>query len=132
MKKVRVLTYGTFDTMHWGHINILKRAKLLGDELYVGISSDSFNKAKGKVSFHDEITRKEMVDSIKYVDESFMENSWEQKVSDIKEYNIDIFVMGDDWQGRFDFLKDEGVKVIYLPRTKTISSTEIKKILAGE
>ncbi len=134
MKKsnINVLTYGSFDTMHWGHINILKCAAELGDNLYVGISSNSFNELKNKKTYHDENIRKMMVDSIKYVSKSFFEYSWDQKAADIKKFNIDIFVMGDDWKGKFDHLSDLGVKVLYLPRTKSISSTQIKNILIEE
>lgn len=126
MKKI--LTYGTFDTMHWGHINILKRSAELGDYLLVGISSDEFNKKKGKTSYHNFETRKEMVESIIYVDKVIPEDSWDQKIRNIIDYDIDLFVMGDDWKGQFDFLK-EYCEVLYLPRTKSISSTQIKEIL---
>lgn len=129
MKKI--LTYGTFDTMHWGHINILKRASELGNYLLVGISSDEFNAIKGKKSYHDFETRKQMVESIVYVDKAIAEHNWDQKVKDIKDYDIDVLVMGDDWEGEFDHLR-EYCEVIYLPRTKSISSTQIKKILSQE
>lgn len=129
MKKI--LTYGTFDTMHWGHINILKRASELGNYLLVGISSDEFNKVKGKKSYHNFETRKQMVESIVYVDKAIPEHDWDQKIKDIRDYDIDVLVMGDDWEGEFDFLK-EYCEVIYLPRTKSISSTQIKKILSEE
>ncbi|MED4039117.1 glycerol-3-phosphate cytidylyltransferase [Niallia taxi] len=128
MKKV--ITYGTFDLLHWGHINILKRAKDLGDYLIVAISSDEFNDIKGKKSFHSYENRKFILEAIKYVDEVIPENTWEQKVIDVKENEIDTFVMGDDWEGKFDFLK-EHCNVVYLPRTEGISTTQIKTELAA-
>ncbi|SCK04693.1 Glycerol-3-phosphate cytidylyltransferase [uncultured Clostridium sp.] len=126
MKKV--ITYGTFDLLHYGHINILKRARELGDYLVVAISSDEFNKLKNKKSYFSYEERKLMVESIRYVDEVIPENTWEQKIEDVKEHNIDVFVMGDDWEGKFDFLK-EYCEVIYLPRTEGISTTQIKQEL---
>ena len=126
MKKV--ITYGTFDLFHVGHLNILKRAKELGDYLVVAVSSDDFNAIKGKKCAIPDYERMAIVDAIKYVDEVIPENSWEQKIQDIKEKNIDIFVMGDDWQGKFDFLNDY-CEVVYLPRTPDISTTKIKKDL---
>lgn len=127
----RVITYGTFDLLHYGHINLLKRAKQLGDYLIVVVSSDEFNLLqKNKICYFSYEHRKSLVESIRYVDLVIPENSWEQKRSDIKEYHIDTFVMGDDWVGKFDFLKEEGVEVIYLPRTKEISTTKIKEDLA--
>lgn len=124
MKKV--ITYGTFDLFHYGHLEILRRAKELGDYLIVGLSTDKFNIEKGKISAFSYEKRKEMLESIKYVDKVIPESNWEQKVKDIHDFDIDIFVMGDDWTGKFDFLKKEGVEVIYLPRTPDISTTEIK------
>ncbi|MBM6860744.1 glycerol-3-phosphate cytidylyltransferase [Clostridium saudiense] len=126
MKKV--ITYGTFDLLHYGHINILKRARELGDYLVVAISSDEFNKLKNKKSYFSYEERKLMVESIRYVDEVIPENTWEQKIEDVKEHNIDVFVMGDDWEGKFDFLK-EYCEVVYLPRTEGISTTQIKQEL---
>jgi glycerol-3-phosphate cytidylyltransferase len=126
MKKV--ITYGTFDLLHWGHINLLKRAKQLGDHLTVAISSDEFNAIKNKKSYHSFENRKMILESIRYVDEVISENDWEQKVSDVVDNDIDIFVMGDDWKGEFDFLKDY-CEVVYLPRTIGISTTKIKKDL---
>jgi len=125
MKKV--ITYGTFDILHYGHINLLRRAKALGDYLIVAISSDDFNAIKGKKAYYPYEIRKMMLESIKYVDEVIPETCWEQKVQDMHKYNIDIFTMGSDWEGKFDFLKNEGVEVIYLPRTEGISSTKIKE-----
>lgn len=123
-----VLTYGTFDLLHYGHINLLRRAKKLGDYLIVGLSTDSFNKLKNKKSFYNFEDRKRLLQSIKYVDKVIPENSWEQKINDILKYKIDIFVMGDDWKGKFDFLQSY-CKVVYLKRTKNISSTKVKEYL---
>lgn len=126
MKKV--ITYGTFDLLHRGHINILKRAKELGDYLVVAVSSDEFNEIKGKKAYHSFEDRKYILEAIKYVDEVIPEHHWDQKISDVQEHEIDVFVMGDDWEGKFDFLKDY-CEVIYLPRTPEISTTKIKKDL---
>lgn len=125
----RVLTYGTYDLLHYGHLNILKNSKSLGDYLIVGLSSDEFNLMKNKKSVMSYEERKEFLQNIKYVDEVIKEDNWEQKIEDIKKYNIDVFVIGDDWKGKFDYLK-EYCEVVYLPRTKDISTTQIKKILA--
>ena len=123
----RVITYGTFDLLHYGHINLLKRAKSLGDYLIVGLSTDEFNNTKkNKESYFDYENRKSLLDAVKYVDLVIPEETWEQKVSDIQKYNIDVFVIGDDWKGKFDYLKDSGVEVVYLPRTKEISTSKIK------
>lgn len=125
MKKV--ITYGTFDLLHYGHINLLRRAKSLGDYLIVGLSTDEFNnKEKNKECYFDYENRKLLLDAVRYVDCVIPENNWEQKISDIQKYNIDVFVIGDDWQGKFDYLKDSGVEVVYLPRTKEISTSKIK------
>ncbi len=124
MKKV--ITYGTFDILHYGHINILKRAKELGDYLVVAISTDEFNKLKNKTSYYSYETRKYMVEAIKYVDEVIPEEHWDQKINDVKNHNINTFVMGDDWEGKFDFLKSE-CEVIYLKRTEGISTTILKE-----
>ena len=126
MKKV--ITYGTFDLFHVGHLNILKRAKELGDYLIVAVSSDSFNALKGKKAYNCDQDRKLILEAIKYVDEVIFENSWDQKINDVKEHNVDIFVMGDDWKGKFDFLKQQ-CEVVYLERTPEISTTQIKKDL---
>ena len=125
----RVITYGTFDLLHYGHINLLKRAKDLGDYLIVGLSTDEFNLQKDKISYFDYQQRKILLESIRYVDLVIPEISWEQKRDDVKKYYADIFVIGDDWEGKFDFLKDEGVEVVYLPRTEEISTTQIKEDL---
>ena len=125
----RVITYGTFDLLHYGHINLLKRAKDLGDYLIVGLSTDEFNLQKDKTSYFDYQQRKILLESIRYVDLVIPEISWEQKREDEKKYYADIFVIGDDWEGKFDFLKDEGVEVVYLPRTEEISTTQIKEDL---
>ena len=125
MKKV--ITYGTFDLLHYGHINLLKRAKSLGDYLIVGLSTDEFNnKEKNKECYFDYENRKLLLDAVRYVDLVIPEENWEQKISDIQKYNIDVFVIGDDWKGKFDYLKDIGVEVVYLPRTKEISTSKIK------
>jgi len=126
----RVLTYGTFDLLHIGHINLLKRAKDLGDYLIVGLSTDYFNDVKKKKAYYSYENRKTILESIKYVDEVIPERNWNQKVQDVKHYNIDLFVMGDDWKGEFDFLK-EYCEVIYLPRTLGVSSSKIKMDLNG-
>lgn len=123
----RVLTYGTFDMLHEGHINILRRAKQLGDYLVVAVSTDEFNQIKNKKSYFDYEKRKFIVEAIRYVDLVIPEKNWEQKIDDIQNYNIDIVVMGNDWQGsdKFEYLK-EHVQLIYLPRTEGISTTKIK------
>lgn len=123
----RVITYGTFDLLHYGHINLLRRAKALGDYLIVGLSTDEFNwNSKHKKTYFTYEQRKQLLESIRYVDLVIPENNWKQKRSDMHEYHIDTFVMGDDWKGKFDFLKDEGVDVVYLPRTPEVSSSKIK------
>ena len=123
----RVITYGTFDLLHFGHINLLRRAKALGDYLIVALSTDEFNWAqKQKKSYFSYEKRKELLEAIRYVDLVIPEEGWDQKRTDMHEYHIDTFVMGDDWEGKFDFLKDEGVEVVYLPRTPEISTTRIK------
>lgn len=127
----RVITYGSFDLLHYGHINLLKRAKELGDYLIVCLSTDEFNeKEKHKKTYFSYDKRKMLLEAIRYVDLVIPEESWEQKVTDIHEYHIDVFVLGDDWKGKFDYLKNEGVEVVYLPRTPEISTTQIKKDLA--
>ena len=128
----RVITYGTFDLLHYGHINILKRAKAYGDYLIVALSTDEFNTLKGKKCYFTYEQRKKLVEAVRYVDLVIPETCWEQKVSDVKEYHVDIFVMGDDWEGKFDFLKETGVEVVYLPRTPEISTTQIKTQLGDK
>ncbi len=130
MAEKRIITYGTFDLFHVGHLRLLKRAKELGNFLIVGISTDEFNKIKGKKTIIPFDHRAEIVESIKYVDMVIPEKSWEQKIDDIKKYNIDTFVIGDDWKGKFDYLKDY-CEVVYLPRTHGISSSELKSLLKG-
>lgn len=126
----RVITYGTFDLLHYGHINLLRRAKALGDYLVVVLSTDEFNwNQKKKKCYFTYEQRKALLESIRYVDLVIPETNWEQKKTDVHEYHIDTFVMGDDWKGKFDFLKDEGVEVVYLPRTPEISTTQIKNDL---
>ena len=128
MKKV--ITYGTFDLLHYGHINLLRRAKSLGDYLIVGLSTDEFNnKEKNKECYFDFENRKLLLDAVRYVDLVVPEENWKQNISDIQKYNIDVFVIGDDWKGKFDYLKDFGVEVVYLPRTKEISTSKIKNDL---
>lgn len=121
----KVITYGTFDLLHYGHINILKRAKELGDYLIVALSTDKFNEIKGKKSYFSYEERKRLVESVRYVDLVIPEDSWEQKINDIKEYKVDVFVMGDDWYGKFDFL-NEFCEVVYIERTPEISTSKIK------
>ncbi|WHI60531.1 MULTISPECIES: glycerol-3-phosphate cytidylyltransferase [Mammaliicoccus] len=127
----RVITYGTYDLLHYGHIELLRRAKEYGDYLIVALSTDNFNKLKDKKSYYSYEQRKMMLESIQFVDLVIPENEWEQKVKDVKEYNVDTFLMGHDWEGEFDFLKDL-CEVIYLNRTEGISTTQIKKELYGE
>ena len=125
----RVITYGTFDLLHYGHINLLRRAKELGDYLVVVLSRDEFNwNEKQKKCYFSYEDRKKMLEAIRYVDLVVPEENWDQKRSDVQKYNIDTFVMGDDWKGKFDFLKDL-CEVVYLPRTPDISTTQIKKDL---
>ena len=129
MKKV--ITYGTFDLFHIGHLNLLKRAKELGDYLIVAVSTDQFNwEEKQKICQIKDTERMAIVESIIYLDEVIPETCWEQKIQDVKKYDIDIFVMGDDRKGKFDFLK-EYCEVVYLPRTEGISTTQIKTELKG-
>lgn len=125
----RIITYGTFDLLHYGHINLLRRAKQQGDYLIVALSTDEFNwNSKQKKCFFDYEKRKHLLEAVRYVDLVIPENNWEQKVEDVKMYHVDTFVMGDDWQGKFDFLK-EHCEVVYLSRTPEISTTQIKNEL---
>ncbi len=123
-----ILTYGTFDVLHIGHINLLRRARELGDRLIVGLSTDAFNRKKHKTSLLDYENRKVVLEAIRYVDLVIPEETWEQKTSDVTEYAVDTFVIGDDWTGEFDFLR-EFCEVQYLSRTEAISSTSIKQSL---
>jgi glycerol-3-phosphate cytidylyltransferase len=121
----KVITYGTFDTLHFGHIRLLERAKNLGDYLVVGLSTDEFNAGKGKTSHFSYDERKAFLEAIRFVDEVIPEHDWEQKSRDVIAHQIDTFTMGNDWVGKFDFL-DEFCNVYYLSRTPAISSTLIK------
>lgn len=126
----RVITYGTFDLLHYGHINILKRAKSFGDYLIVVLSTDEFNwYEKQKKCYFSYEERKGLLEAIRYVDLVIPETCWEQKLTDVVEYHIDTFVMGDDWKGKFDYLKAY-CEVVYLPRTQEISTTKIKQDLS--
>lgn len=131
----RIITYGTFDLLHYGHINLLRRAKQLGDYLIVALSTDEFNwNEKKKKCYFSYEKRKQLLEAIRYVDLVIPEENWEQKSSDVKEYHIDTFVMGDDWKDKFDFLKEQ-CEVVYLERTPEISTTQIKndlKITTGD
>ena len=126
----RILTYGTFDLLHYGHIRLLQRARALGDYLIVGLSTDEFNAQKGKAAFHDYETRKRMLEAIRYVDLVIPEKNWEQKAQDVKDYHVDVVVMGSDWAGseRFEYLRSP-CEVVYLDRTPGISTTKIKQEL---
>lgn len=127
----RVITYGTYDVLHYGHINLLKRAKALGDYLIVALSSDEFNTIKNKRSYYSYEQRKTILEACRYVDLVIPEHNWDQKINDVQKYQADIFVMGDDWEGKFDFLKDY-CEVIYLPRTPDVSSMQTKDYLKSK
>ena len=120
-----VLTYGTFDTLHYGHIKLLERARSLGDRLIVGLSTDEFNRGKGKKSHFNYAERKTFLEAVRYVDLVIPEESWDQKLRDVHTYKVDVFTIGDDWAGEFDFLADV-CRVVYMPRTPAISSTLIR------
>lgn len=123
-----VITYGTFDLFHIGHLNLLQKIKSLGDYLIVAVSTDEFNTIKGKKTIIPYEQRAAVIANIKCVDLVISENNWEQKIEDIKKYNVDIFAIGNDWEGKFDFLK-EYCEVKYINRTEGISSTQLKKTL---
>ena len=126
----RVITYGTYDLLHYGHINLLRRAKELGDYLIVALSTDEFNwREKRKKCYFTYEERKQLLEAVRYVDLVIPEESWGQKRSDVHLYHVDTFVIGDDWEGKFDFLKEEGCEVVYLPRTPEISSSQMKEDL---
>lgn len=127
----RVITYGTFDMLHYGHINLLRRAKELGDYLIVVLSTDEFNwDEKGKKTYFSYQQRKQLLEAIRYVDLVIPEQSWEQKITDVDLYKVDTFVMGDHWKGEFDYVSDQtSADVVYLERTPEISTTQIKKDL---
>lgn len=127
----RILTYGTFDTFHWGHMRLLQRARAMGDWMAVGLSTDEFNAIKGKKSVLDYDARYEILSGVRGIDLIFPENDWTQKRADIIKHKIDIFVMGDDWRGHFDDLSDI-CRVIYLPRTEMVSSTFIKNAIQNQ
>lgn len=127
----RIITYGTFDLLHYGHINLLRRAKQQGDYLIVALSTDEFNwNSKQKKCFFEYERRKALLEAIRFVDLVIPENNWEQKIEDINLYHVDKFVMGNDWEGKFDFLK-QYCEVVYLERTPEISTTQIKKDIKG-
>jgi len=130
MKSKTVITYGTFDMFHIGHLKLLQRLSSMGDELIVAVSTDEFNKLKNKTTLIPYEQRAEIVENIKCVDRVIKEENWEQKIADIQKYNVDIFAIGDDWKGEFDFLK-EHCEVVYLKRTKDISTTKLKKSLTN-
>lgn len=126
----RVLTYGTFDLLHWGHIRLLKRAREQGDYLIVALSTEAFNQGKGKRTYHDFETRKAMLEAVRYVDLVIPEENWEQKISDVETYRVDVVAMGSDWEGdpRFEILRPY-CDLVYLPRTEGVSTTKIKRDL---
>ena len=123
----RVITYGTYDLLHEGHINLLRRAKELGDYLIVGVTSDSFDKGRGKLNVRNNVLERiEAVKATGYADEVIIEDYLGQKIDDIQRYDVDIFAIGSDWEGKFDYL-NEYCKVVYLPRTEGISSSMLRE-----
>ena len=125
-----VLTYGTFDLFHIGHVKLLRRLRSMGNRLVVGCSTDDFNAKKGKQCVIPYVDRVDILQSCRYVDEVFPEENWEQKLSDIKKFNATIFAMGDDWSGKFDYLQEEtGCLVTYVARTPGVSTTDLKGVL---
>lgn len=130
MAQRTVITYGTYDLLHRGHVNLLRRARELGDRLVVGLSTDDFNASKHKDAFYTYEERKYVLEAIRYVDEVIPERTWDQKADDVRRLGVDVFVMGDDWAGHFDDLS-ELCEVVYLPRTKGISTTQIKTDLGA-
>jgi glycerol-3-phosphate cytidylyltransferase len=130
MQMKTVLTYGTFDLFHVGHVRLLKRISAFGDRLIVGCSTDEFNAQKGKKSVFSYEERAEILMSCRFVSQVIPEQHWEQKVEDVQKYKVDVFAMGDDWSGKFDFL-ETSTRVIYLPRTEGISTTQVKDIVAS-
>lgn len=125
----RVITYGTFDTLHHGHIRLLRRARALGDYLIVGLSTDEFNKQKNKTALFSYEDRKQDLEALRFVDLVIPENDWEQKPEDVRLFQVDVFTMGDDWAGKFDFLKTQ-CEVTYFDRTPSISSTQIRAMMS--
>jgi len=123
-----VITYGTFDMFHIGHLRLLKRMAEFGDRIIVAVSTDDFNARKGKKALIPYVERKEIIESLRFVDLVIAEEDWDQKVSDIRQYHVDTFVMGDDWVGKFDSLKSF-CEVVYLKRTSGVSSTELRDSL---
>ena len=123
-----VITYGTFDMFHVGHLKLLERLKAMGDRVVVAVSTDEFNRSKGKKTLIPYEQRAAIVGAIEHVDLVIPEASWEQKLRDVKKYDVDIFAIGDDWKGEFDFL-EELCEVMYLPRTRNISTTDLKRSL---
>lgn len=124
----RIITYGTFDLFHIGHVRLLRRLADLGTELIVACSTDEFNELKGKKTAIPFEHRVEVLEACRYVSKVIPETGWAQKRSDMKEHNIDLFAMGDDWEGKFDDLQDL-CDVIYLPRTENVSTTELKLLI---
>ena len=124
-----VITYGTYDLLHRGHVLLLQRAKQLGDHLIVGLSTDAFNQIKGKTCYYSYEERFLILSAIKYVDKIIPESCWDQKANDVVEHSVSTFVMGDDWEGKFDYLSTL-CKVVYLPRTVGISTNQLKEYIS--